>query len=160
MNLFERFSAAWAVLVGTDLVAKEGKPELTEENVASLEASATEIKELRAANTTLKDEASTAAQSISDLEAKVTEAEANAATANAVTEKITAALKENNVEVAEDADVAKLAVEKINAWGKSGGAPTPAVATKGDVLGEYGKQDPTLTAMDIKARERYARRNS
>ncbi len=137
MKLFERFAAAWAIIVGSEeLAATDGKPELTEENVASLEAAATEIKDVRAANATLKDEPATAAQNIADLEASIQLAKEQKDAAKADLDKIGAALKANNVELGEDDNAIDVAVEKINAWGKGTGAPTATTTTTADDLGE------------------------
>lgn len=142
----------WNKHFGADLFSSDGSEvKLNEDHAAKLQGLDEEIDSLRAENATLKDEAGTSAQSISDLEAKVTAAE-DAAKVEA--DKITAALTEHGVEVAEDANAADLAVEKINAWAAGTGKPTTTTTTVADnVEGEnkrpehYSKTDADLKAL-------------
>jgi len=150
MKLFERFAAAWAVLTASDFTAVEGKPELTEENVAALEAAATRLEAVQGENETLKADNQTHAETIAQMEA--------AASASAgFIETVRAALFANNVEVPEGADLAAIAAEKINAWGKSVPAATAVVPSAADDLGDATEEE-YLTEIDRRARAK-ANRN-
>lgn len=148
MNLLERFAAAWAVLTASAFEAAEGKPELTEENVAALEDAATKLEALNAENDQLKEENQARAERIEALQA-TTDA------GNAFAAAIVEALEANNVEMPEGTDVTALAVEKINAWGKTVPAATTVVPTAADDLGDKNEPD-YLTAFD---KRELARRN-
>lgn len=139
MNLFARFAAAFKRFTSRDLTATAENPELTIDDVNAMEASATEMEELRTTVATLKDEANTHAT-------RITELETNVETANAATAPLVAALTENGVQLAEGADVVALAVEKINAWGKQGGKPAAAVSTSADEVN--GNTNPYHTSVD------------
>lgn len=146
MNLLERFAAAWAVLTASAFDAAEGKPELTEENVAALEDAAAKLDALTAENNQLKEENQLHAEVIEQME---TETEA----ANASAAVILEALQANNVEVPEGTDITAVAVEKINAWGKTVPAATAVVPTDADNLGDSTEPD-YLTAFDKREIER------
>ncbi|MGB0368764.1 MAG: hypothetical protein ACPGD8_05130 [Flavobacteriales bacterium] len=142
MNLLERFTAAFAVLTGkAELAAQDGKPELSEDNVAAFEAAADEVKNLRAANEQLKDAAQEHAQAVSDLETKVSDAEEKVTVAEEKLNPIEAALKDNNIDVAEDSDAVATAVDTINKWGNEGGKPSGTGVTGADELGEEKVND-------------------
>lgn len=149
MKLLERFAAAWAVLTASQFEAAEGKPELTEENVAALEDAAAKLENLTAENNQLKEENQAAAEVLAQLEDE-TEA------ANAFASAITEALEANNVEVPEGADVTALVVEKINAWGKTVPAATTVVPTAADDLGD-AQPAAYLSDIDKRAIERFNR---
>lgn len=137
MKLLERFTAAFEALTGkAELASENGKPELSEENVAAVEAAAEEVKTLRADNEQLKDAAATHAQAVSDFETKVSDAEAKVTAAEEKLNPIIAALEDNNIDVAEGSDAVATAVETINAWGKGGGKPSGTGVTGADDLGE------------------------
>lgn len=150
MKLSERFAAVMIALTASEFSIKEGKPELTEENVAALEAAAQRLEAVQADNDTLKSENQSHAERIAELEAAVEESAATVAT-------IFDALEANNVEVPEGADLAAIAAEKINAWGKTVPAATAVVPSAADDLGD-GQQDETiLSDIDRRARERFNR---
>lgn len=151
MKLFERFTAAWAVLTASSLTAIEGKPELTEENVAALEAAATQLETFKSENDTLKGQNQTHAERITELEATV-----EAATASETV--ITEALAANNMEVPEGTDVAAFVAEKINAYGKTVPPATPVAPSAADDLGDTATDEDFLTDIDRRARAK-ANRN-
>lgn len=150
MKLSERFAAVMIALTASEFTIAEGKPELTEENVAALEAAATELSTARADVETLKGENQAHAETIAQLEA---DAEASAAVVDTIREALVA----NNVELAEGADVAAIAAEKINAWGASVPPATPVSPTDGDDLGD-GKDEAFLTEIDKRARAKRSKK--
>lgn len=147
-ELFEKFAAAFKRFTGKDLTATAENPELTLDDVNAMEASAIEMEELRTTVATLKDEANTHATRITELEASVE-------TANASTEPLKAALTENGVQLAADADMVALAIEKINAWGKQGGTATAAKSTTADEVNAGA--DPFHTSVDDEVAEARAK---
>lgn len=148
MDLFKRFAAAWAVLTASAFEAVEGKPELTEENVAALEAAASDLETTKAEMETLKGENQTHAERIAALE----ETEESAtAFATAIVE----VLEANNVDVPEGADVAAIVAEKINAWGASVPPATAAAASTADDLGDAPKEETIYSDVDRRAQERF-----
>ena len=150
MNLFERFTAGWKAFTGADISAIDGKPELTEENVAALEAAAKDLETVKADNDTLKGENQAHAERITELEATVEAA----ATSETV---ISAALEANNVEVPEGTDLASVVAEKINAWGKTVPAATAAVSTSADDLGDGATDETIYSEIDKRAQAQFKR---
>lgn len=155
MNLYERFVAAWAALTGATIASEGEKPELTEENVATLEAAATKVEALETENTTLKDENQTHATRITELAGELETANDATAHAAAAVTPILEALENNNVEVAEGTDPVAVAVETINAWGKMAPNATATPVSTADAIPSAKKEDSTLTQFDIEAQERY-----
>lgn len=152
MDLFKRFAAAWAVLTASEFEAVEGKPELTEENVAALEAAAEGINTVKAENDTLKGENQAHAEKITELESTVEAAAKSSAV-------IEAALEANNVEVPEGTDLAAVVAEKINAWGKTVPAATAAVSTSADDLGDGATDETIYSDIDKRAQAKFNRNN-
>jgi hypothetical protein len=150
MKLFERFAAAWAVLTASDFTAVEGKPELTEENVAALEAAATRLEAVQGENETLKADNQTHAERITELEAVVEE---NAATVATIFD----ALEANNVEVPEGTDLAAIVADKINAWGKTVPAATAVVTSAADDMDDAPKGESIYSDIDARAHARFNR---
>lgn len=153
MNLFERFSASFAVLTGkAEIAATDGKPELSEENVAALEAAADEVKGLREENETLKGHAQTHAEAISDLESKVEDATTKATETKEGIDTLASTLANYNVKVEEGEDVVAKTNETLEAWANRSGLATATTTTTADNL-EEGKQDEfySQTDEDVKA---------
>jgi chromosome segregation ATPase len=152
MNLFERFQASFKVLTGkAEIAANDGKPELSEENVAALEAAADEVKELRESNATLKDEAQTAATTISELEAAAQTAKDEKEATEAKVETLASTLANYNVKVEEGENALDVANTTLEAWAKRSGLATAATTTTEEDLD--GKKDEfySQTDEDVKA---------
>jgi hypothetical protein len=147
-----RINAFWQKHFAADLFTPDGSNVAIEEShVEGLEAMGAELETLRADNATLKGENQTHAESITALE---TAAEASAA----VVSTITGALEAANVELAEGADVAAIAVEKINAWAATVPPTTPIVPTGADNFGD-DKPAAHMSEIDKRAQEKFDRQN-
>lgn len=147
----ERINAFWQKHFGADLFTADGTDVAIEEaHVEGLEEISGKLEALEADNTQLKAENQTHAESIAEMETA-------AAAALSFQETVRAALVANNVELAEGADVAAIAAEKINAWGASVPPATPVSPTDGDDLGD-GKDEAFLTEIDKRARAKRSKK--
>jgi TfoX/Sxy family transcriptional regulator of competence genes len=153
MKLSERFAAVMVALTADQFTLVEGKPELTEENVAALEAAAADLETAKAEVETLKGENQTHAERIQELEA-------TAADAAAATGVITEALEANNMLPEDGADFAAHVAAKINAFGKTVPAATAVVTTSADELDASANDEPAyITEIDRRAIEKHNKKN-
>ena len=150
MKLSERFAAVMIALTASEFTIAEGTPELTEANVAALEAAAERLEAVQAENETLKGDNQTHAERIAELEETEASATAFAAT-------IVEALEANNVAVPDGEDIATIVAAKINAWGTTVPAATAVVPSAADDMDDAPKGESIYSDIDARAHARFNR---
>jgi FtsZ-binding cell division protein ZapB len=149
----ERINAFWNKHFGASLFSEDGKEtKLSEEHVSKLEGLDKELDDLRAQNATLKDEAQTAATTISDLEAAAETAKTEKEATQTSIDAVASTLANYNVKVEEGKDVLAVANETLEAWAKRSGLATAVPVSTADNL-EDGNKDSfySQTDEDVKA---------
>ena len=150
MKLSERFAAVMIALTASEFTIAEGTPELTEANVAALEAAAERLEAVQAENETLKGDNQTHAERIAELEETEASATAFAAT-------IVEALEANNVAVPDSEDIATIVAAKINAWGTTVPAATAVVPSAADDMDDAPKGESIYSDIDARAHAHFNR---
>lgn len=137
-------------LTASEFTIAEGTPELTEANVAALEAAAERLEAVQAENETLKGDNQTHAERIAELEETEASATAFAAT-------IVEALEANNVAVPDGEDIATIVAAKINAWGTTVPAATAVVPSAADDMDDAPKGESIYSDIDARAHAHFNR---